>query len=109
MSTSGTVSTSVSMTDATYARSAAGNKTLQNDFSADIENLIKVLNGDKYASFKKTIEQNWTGADAEDFLNDVEKTRRSLQSKLTALKSKFNSAMSADAKQFASFQSKNVK
>ena len=109
MSTSGTVSTSVSLTDATYARSAAGIKRLQSDFSADIENLIKILNGDKYATFKKTIEQNWTGADAEDFLSDVESTRKTLETNLRELKTKFNNAMDEDAKQFAEFQARNVK
>ena len=101
--------TGLNIGSATYARSAAGKTKLKNDFSVDIANLIKVLNGDKYAAFKKTINQNWTGADATDFLNDVEKTRKDLESKLNALKNKFNSAIDTDAKQFSSFQAKNVK
>lgn len=108
MSTSGGPTT-VSMTNATYARSVSGKESLINDFYGDIENLIKVLNGDKYAAFKKTIQENWTGVDADDFLADVEKTRKELQSKLTALKAKFNGAITSDAKQFLAFQDKNVK
>ena len=104
-----TTSTGLSMNSATYARSTSGATKLKNDFYGDIDNLIKVLNGDKYAAFKKTINTNWTGADATDFLNDVEKTRKDLEGKLKALKTKFNSAIDADQKQFTNFQSKNIK
>ncbi len=99
----------VTMNQATFARSVSGRKKLANDFSSDIENLIKILNGDKYAALKKVVNQNWTGTDATDFLNDIEKTRKSLETKLRALKNQFNSAISSDASQFAKFQSKNVK
>lgn len=102
-------STGLTIGKATYGRSSSGKAKLKNDFYGDIDNLIKVLNGDKYAAFKKTITQNWTGADATDFLNDIEKTRKALESNLKSLKSKFASAIDGDAKQFSSFQSKNVK
>ena len=94
---------------ADYGRSVNGAKKLQNDFVVDIEALIKVLNGDKYAEFKKVIKNNWVGADATDFLNDIEKTRKSLETSLRNLKTKFNGAIAADAKQFKKFQSRNVK
>ena len=105
MATSG----SLTMSSATYARSAAGKTKLKNDFSSDIDNLIKILNGDKYAKLVLTVHKHWAGADATDFLNDIEKTRKTLESNLRSLKSKFNNAVDADAKQFSSFQSKNVK
>ena len=60
---------------ATYGRSISGAKLLKNDFDGSIDYLIKVLNGDKYAAFKKTINANWVGADATDFLNDIEKNQ----------------------------------
>ena len=99
----------LNMTSATYGRSQNGRTTLKNDFYGDIENLVKILNGDKYTTFKKTIAANWVGADATDFLNDIDKTRIQIQSKLRSLKSQFANAVDADAKQFGSFQSKNVK
>ena len=99
----------LNMSGATYARSVSGSKLLKQDFAASIESLIKILNGDKYATFKKTIKQNWVGADATDFLNDVEKSRAALEKSLRTLKAKFDAAVDADAKQFSSFQSKNVK
>ncbi len=92
-----------------YGRSASGLKVLKNDFNADIEGLVKILNGDKYAAFKKIVTDNWVGADADDFISDVEKTRADLEKSLRSLKNKFNAALDADAKQFKGFQSKNVK
>ncbi len=103
------VNVGLDMGTATYARSKAGMTALKNDFDAEIQKLIKVLNGDKYAQFKRIVNQNWVGADAEDFLSDIEKTRASLQKQLLALRSTFNSAMDNDIKQFANFQKKNVK
>ena len=70
------------MENATYARSQSGKNSAISDFDADIENLVKVLNGDKYAAFKKTINNNWVGEDATTFLNEVEKTRKKLQKDL---------------------------
>lgn len=103
------MATGVTMSDATYARSKAGREKLKNDFAGDVDNLIKVLNGDKYAAFKKTITANWTGPDATDLLNDIEKTRAQLQRNLKALVDKFESAVDEDAKQFNNFQAKNIK
>ncbi len=99
----------LTIANATYGRSKAGRDKLKNDFYGDINNLISVLNGDKYRDFKRIVSQNWVGADATDFLNDVEKTRKSLESKLKALKKQFDNAIDGDAKQFSSFQSKNIK
>ena len=73
-----------------YERSITASKK---DFIGDINKLIKTLNGDKYASFKKIIKENWVGADVTDFLNDIEKTKKELEKKLKTLKSKYNSAI----------------
>ena len=102
-------SSGLTMSNATYARSAAGKTKLKNDFYGDIDNLIKILNGDKYKSFKSTISNNWVGTDATDFLNDIDKTRGSLEKSLKALKTKFASAIDSDYRQFGSFQNKNTK
>lgn len=99
----------LTMGNATYARSVAGMKSLKTDFSGGIDYLIKVLNGDKYTAFKKTINANWVGADATDFLNDIEKTRIELEKKLKVLKTKFNAAIDADLQQFSKFQDQNKK
>ena len=99
----------LTMSAATYGRSKDGRTKLKNDFNGDIDALIKVLNGDKYAAFKKTINANWVGADADDFLNDIEKSRKALEQSLKNLKNTFSGAIDADANQFRNFQAKNVK
>ena len=101
--------TGLTIGKADYGRSKTGAKKLESDFFADIDALIKVLNGDKYAEFKKVIKNNWVGTDSTDLLNDVDKTRKNLESSLRNLKTRFSSAIAADAKQFKNFQSKNVK
>ena len=95
------------MDSATYARSVKGATKLYTDFSDDIDKIIKALNGSKYTDLKKVVKENWVGADATYFLNEVEKSRGTLETKLKALKTKVKGAIDADTKQFASFQSSN--
>jgi SpoVK/Ycf46/Vps4 family AAA+-type ATPase len=95
--------------DFTYGRSLSEIKKLKNDFNVEIENLIRVLNGNKYESLKKIVNANWVGNDAIDFLEDVEKTRTTLEKNLRTLKNKFNDAIEADLRQFEEFQDDNVK
>ena len=102
-------SAGLTISNATHGRSVEGMTDVRNDFAASIEYLIQILNGDYYATVKKTVKNNWVGTDATDFLNDIEKSRAALEKKLRELKSKFNAAIDADAKQFKNFQSKNVK
>ena len=99
----------LTMDAATYARDAAGRAKLKADFNGDIQALINVCNGSKYTDMVRFIRNNWVGADADDFIADINKTRNQLISKLKTLTTVFNNAIDADAKQFASFQSKNVK
>ncbi len=102
-------SSGLTMSSATYARSTSGKKTLKNSFNEDITKMVNILNGDKYKTFKSTVSQNWVGADASDFLNDVDKTRANLAKKLKELKALFNSAMDEDDTVFNAFQAKNIK
>ena len=83
---------------ATYEKSKDGKTKLKNDFSGDIDALVKALNGDKYATFKKTIKANWVGEDADAFLDDIEKTRAALEKNLKNLKSTFKNAIDNDEK-----------
>ena len=98
----------LTISDADFGRSTEGKQTLKNNFNTDINNIKKVLNGDKYKALKNTVNASWVGEDANDFLNDVEKTRADLEKKLDELKTKFNNALDEDEKQFLNFQAKNV-
>lgn len=99
----------LTMDAATYARDAAGRSKLKSDFNGDIEALVNVCKGSKYNDLIKLVKNNWVGADATDFINDLDKEIAALIKSLRALKTEFNTAIDADAKQFASFQSKNVR
>lgn len=92
-----------------YGVSESGIKQLKNDFNVDIENYIRILNGNKYEEFKKVLAANWVGADATDFLQDVEKTRAELEKSLRRLKNKFNAALDAALKDFRAAQDRNAK
>ena len=99
----------LTMDAATYARDKAGREKLKSDFNGDIEALVNVCKGPKYNDLVKLVKNNWVGADATDFLNDLDKEISDLIKSLRALKTNFNTAIEADARQFASFQSKNIK
>ncbi len=98
------------MSNATYARSTSGAKTLkETSFAKDITKIKNALNGDKFSKVKSAVKANWVGADADDFINDIEKTRKDVLTQINSLQSKFNTAIDQEAKEFSSFQAKNVK
>lgn len=49
--------------------------------------LIKTLNGKEYNNLINTIGENWIGHDANNFLSDLEKSKKDLEKKLKKLKS----------------------
>ena len=93
----------------TYGRSATGMFALKSYFNEEIDRMIKVLNGDKYAKFNKVIKANWVGDEADTFLGNVEKTRSDLLKELYALKDQFNTAIDSDRKMFEQFHQKNIR
>lgn len=98
------------MSNATYARSTSGAKKLkETSFAQDIAKLRKAVTGDKYSNIKKAVDANWVGADANDFLNDIAKSRNDILDRISKLQKWFDQAVDSEAKEFASFQSKNVK
>ena len=98
------------MTNATYARSASGAKTLkENSFATSIAAIKKAINGDKYKEVIKAVDNNWVGADADDFIRDISRTKNDIISRINTLQNTFSTAIDGEAREFASFQAKNVK
>lgn len=98
------------MTNATYARSTSGAKTLkETSFATSIAAIIKALDGEKYTALIKAVKNNWVGADADDFLNDISRTKNDIKSRIKTLQNTFSTAIDGEAREFASFQAKNVK
>ena len=99
-----------SMSGGSYLRNDAGAKTLKNtSFASDIQKIKKALDASHMNNLAKVTRQYWVGADATDFINDVNATRNKILQQISSLQSQFNSAIDGDAREFASFQSKNVK
>lgn len=105
MSTSG----GLEIDNATFGRSNTGRKKLYEEYCAKIDNMIKVLNGDKFKAMQTEITQNWSGVDADDFMSDIKNTKAELERKLNALKTNIDAALAADTNQFKSFQEQNKK
>ena len=99
----------LTMENATYARSKAGISVLYHDFNFYLHLIESALNDDKYEEFKKVIRANWTGPDANDFLADIEKSRKQIEDQIETIREFFLQAIADDAKQFSTFQAKNIK
>lgn len=101
-------SSGLTMSNATYARSAKGRKTLtETTLIDDINKITKAINGSNYQNVIKAINNNWVGADAEDFKKKIDATRKNILTGITTLQKKFATAINSEAKEFASFQSNN--
>lgn len=97
------------MSNATYARSTSGAKKLrETSFANDIAKLRKAVSGDKYRNIKTVVEANWVGADADDFKKDIDSARSDILDKISKLQKWFDTAITEEAKEFASFQSRNI-
>ena len=55
------------LTDFTYGRSQASTDAMINDVLADIDRVIKIIDGEKYTELKKLANTYWSGSDKEAF------------------------------------------
>ena len=99
----------LNMSSATNARSRAGLAKLKNDFNTDLNKVISKLSGSKYDEMVRTIRANWEGADAEDFLKDIEKTKDALKKQVRALRHEIERTLDNDYNDFVKFQQRNVR
>lgn len=99
----------LNMSSATNARSKAGLIKLKADFNTDLAKVISRLSGSKYDEMVRTIKANWEGADAEDFLKDIEKTKDALKKQVKALKNEIERTLDNDYNDFVKFQQRNVR
>lgn len=66
--------------NAAYGRSREGFRQATNNVSEYLRKLEVALThfNENYTNFQKTVRDNWSGDDAENFLTEVEKTRNEL-------------------------------
>ena len=94
------------MSNATYGRSTAGQKVIVNQFQACITKAVKALDADnaEYKALRKTISDNWSGADANEFLKLLDDKRKSIQSKVKKFNSAYSTVISEDNSKFIAGQ-----
>lgn len=97
----------LSMTNATYGRSKQGTNELITDIENDIERVIKAIDGDQYTELKKIASNNWSGADKDAFIEDLDKKRAALKNKLKTLKKQIRNVLEQDYQNFVKGQKSN--
>ena len=95
------------MTNATYGRDQQGINKLQQTYSAEIKSISNSLTGEKYIQMINLIRENWSGQDANNFINDIEKRIKTLKSDILSYDSKINRALQDAYIDFVKFQSNN--
>lgn len=100
----------LNMNKATYGRDKTGQKKLQAEFENDFNNAIKALSGDdaKFVQVCKAIKNNWSGADADKFLQLLDEQRKQLVTDMKQFKNTMSNALAQDRTNFESAQSKNA-
>ncbi len=96
-------------TTVTYGRSEKGLSTLKAQIQGACSKKLNALTGSEYTTLVKTIRENWTGADANDFLNDLAKAISNEQTYIKTKSSELQKVIDQDLRDFKAFQAKNVR
>lgn len=97
------------MNRATNARNKGKLGNLKTDFNSDLQKIISRVSGSKYDAVVKAVKDNWTGADADDFLRDLDKSVSLLKKQIRELKENVNKTLDTDYNEFVKFQQRNVR
>lgn len=95
------------MNNATYGRSRAGIAELKKEYVNCLNRTVSHLHGDKFNTLINVIRENWSGADADAFINDLNKQYETVHQKINTYRTKIESAFDASYNEFVSFQSRN--
>lgn len=93
---------------ATYGRDKSGQKKLLANLKGDIEDARKHLTGSNYEAVINNVNKYWSGADAQKFLTVFKKSVSDISTKMKNYEKTIETALNADASQFAKMQSKNA-
>ena len=94
---------SLSMSNATFARDEAGLRKLKANITGDIDRAINTLTScNQYNTFISAVQKNWSGEDATKYIAQFKKAVSNLA------KSTVTSALDKDIAQFKSMQSTNA-
>jgi len=94
------MSGTLSMSEATYARSLAGMKKLSSLFQSEIDSAINYLGGSEYSTMINTISKYWVGPDADQFRDVIHNMLESDKQLFKSYKSIVQSALDSDYNYF---------
>ena len=94
----------LNMSNATYGRDTAGRKKLLTDLEGKINNAVKLLKGKEFTDIKNVVNANWSGVDADKFLDEIEADVSDLQNSYKKAFDIIQAALEMDAKNFAATQ-----
>lgn len=94
----------LNMTNATYGRSNAGLKSLIAEYEADINTIIKSLDGNAYTELKKEIKKYWQGADCDKFLAKIDEKINDAKSTVQNYRNTITNALNEDNTEFRKMQ-----
>lgn len=92
------------MSNATHARSRSGSDQIINHVKADIDNIIKVLDGPEYDELLKQVKNNWSGAACDAFIEDLESKKKNLKTNINGFKTKIETIVNEDYRTFRNAQ-----
>ncbi len=96
------------MQRATYGRDKSGRKKLLANLKGDINSARKQLTGSTYDAVIKNVNTYWSGVDAQKFLSVFKTSVKEISTKMKSFENVIETALNADANQFAKLQSTNV-
>lgn len=103
------MASSLSISNANYARDKAGKEALKKDLSSQMDKVVSKLGGSNYDTMIKTIDRYWNGTDADDFKSDLKKKIEEVKSDVKKIRQYMENAIDKDYNNFVKFQSKNIK
>lgn len=99
---------SFNMGNATYGRDREAIIQLIGSYNTTLANTRRRLKGDMYAQLLKTIDEYWSGADAQSFKTAIEKEISAVQKQIDNYQKKIGDTLMQSYTDFTKFQSSNT-
>lgn len=99
---------SLSMQNATYGRDSSKLENLKNEYASKIAKIKESLTGEEYDQLKNLINQNWSGADKDAYVEKLKESIKKIEDKLDQVKSKIDETLNDDLTEFNTTTRNNV-
>ena len=95
--------------NATYGRSKAGMNKLIANLQGDIKTACQAASGSEYNKFINQVRKNWSGVDADAFIERFKADVKKVKSSISGYSKKIETTLVHDNAAFRKMQSANVK